>query len=67
MLDQLSYASVMVFATVLGHLLGLDAKAGAAGIIMLGWSAAFLVSLLSRLQLQSPDWLGPRSRRSRYG
>ena len=30
---------------------------GAAGIIMLGWSTAFLVSLLTRLKLLSHDWL----------
>jgi hypothetical protein len=30
---------------------------GAAGIIMLGWSTAYLVSLLSQLKLFSHDWL----------
>ena len=30
---------------------------GATGIIMLGWSTAFLVSLLAQLKLFSHDWL----------
>jgi Ion channel len=30
---------------------------GPAGIIMLGWSTAYLVSLLSQLKLLSHDWL----------
>src|SRR5436305_9614801 len=30
---------------------------GATGIIMLGWSVAFLVSLLTRLKLFNHDWL----------
>jgi hypothetical protein len=30
---------------------------GANGILMLGWSTAFLVSLLSRLRLLGHDWL----------
>lgn len=34
---------------------------GATGIIMLGWSTAFLVSLLSQLKLLSHDWLRPDS------
>lgn len=33
---------------------------GATGIIMLGWSTAFLVSLLARLRLLSHDWLTPQ-------
>ena len=32
---------------------------GATGIIMLGWSTAFLVSLLARLKLFGHDWLRP--------
>jgi hypothetical protein len=35
----------------------LGAIEGAAGIIMLGWSTAFLVSLLSQLKLVGHDWL----------
>ena len=33
---------------------------GATGIIMLGWSTAFLVSLLAQLKLLSHDWLTPQ-------
>ena len=35
----------------------LGAIEGATGIIMLGWSTAFLVSLLAQLRLLSHDWL----------
>lgn len=35
----------------------LAAIEGAAGIIMLGWSTAFLVSLLTQLRLFRHDWL----------
>lgn len=35
----------------------LAAIEGATGIIMLGWSTAFLVSLLARLKLFGHDWL----------
>jgi voltage-gated potassium channel len=35
----------------------LGAIEGATGIIMLGWSTAFLVSLLTRLKLFGHDWL----------
>lgn len=35
----------------------LGAIEGAAGIIMLGWSTAFLVSLLTQMKLLSHDWL----------
>ncbi len=38
----------------------LGAIEGAAGIIMLGWSTAFLVSLLTQLKLLGHDWLAPR-------
>lgn len=37
----------------------LGAIEGAVGIIMLGWSTAFLVSLLARLKLFGHDWLTP--------
>ncbi len=37
----------------------LGAIEGATGIIMLGWSTAFLVSLLSQLKLFGHDWLTP--------
>ena len=35
---------------------------GAVGIIMLGWSTAYLVSLVSQLKLLSHDWLGREPR-----
>lgn len=35
----------------------LGAIEGAAGIIMLGWSTAYLVSLLTQMKLFSQDWL----------
>jgi hypothetical protein len=35
---------------------------GAAGIIILGWSTAYLVSLLSRLKLVGHDWLAVEKR-----
>ncbi len=38
----------------------LGAIEGATGIIMLGWSTAFLVSLLTQLKLLGHDWLSPR-------
>lgn len=38
----------------------LGAIEGATGIIMLGWSTAFLVSLLTQLKLLSHDWLVPQ-------
>lgn len=34
---------------------------GATGVMMLGWSTAFLVSLLSQLKLLAHDWLTPQS------
>jgi len=37
----------------------LGAIEGATGVLMLGWSTAFLVSLLSQLRLFSHDWLRP--------
>lgn len=37
----------------------LGAIEGAVGIIMLGWSTAFLVSLLAQLRLLRHDWLTP--------
>lgn len=37
----------------------LGAIEGATGIIMLGWSTAFLVSLLGKLKMFGHDWLRP--------
>ena len=39
----------------------LGAIEGATGIIMFGWSTAFLVSLLAKLNLLRHDWLAPES------
>jgi hypothetical protein len=58
------YFSTVTYATIgYGDVL-LDASwrvlgaiEGAIGVIMLGWSTAFLVSLLSQLKLISHDWL----------
>ena len=38
----------------------LGAIEGATGVIMLGWSTAFLVSLLAQLKLFGHDWLATR-------
>ena len=43
----------------------LGAIEGAAGIIMLGWSTAFLVSLLSQLKLLGHDWLASDLKRAK--
>jgi hypothetical protein len=37
----------------------LGAIEGATGLIMIGWSTAFLVSLLGQLKLLTHDWLTP--------
>lgn len=59
--STVTFASVGYGDVLLPHawrLLG--AIEGATGIIMLGWSTAFLVSLLSQLKLFGHDWLSPR-------
>ena len=64
--EEALYFSTVTYATIgygdltLSHdwrVLG--AIEGVTGIIMLGWSTAFLVSLLTRLKLLSHDWLTP--------
>ena len=62
--EQALYFSTVTYATIgYGDLVMphqwriLGAIEGAAGIIMLGWSTAFLVSLLSQLKLLGHDWL----------
>ena len=42
----------------------LGAIEGAVGIIMLGWSTAFIVSLMTQLKLIGHDWLAPELKRS---
>lgn len=62
--EQALYFSTVTYATigygdvVMPHewrILG--SIEGAAGIIMLGWSTAFLISLLTQLKLIGHDWL----------
>ena len=62
--EQALYFSTVTYATigygdvVMPHewrILG--AIEGTAGIIMLGWSTAFLISLLTQLKLIGHDWL----------
>ena len=58
--STVTYATIGYGDVVLPHrwrILG--ATEGAAGIIMLGWSTAFLVSLLTQLHLLSQDWFSP--------
>jgi voltage-gated potassium channel len=62
--EQALYFSTVTYATLgYGDLVMpqqwriLGAIEGAVGIIMLGWSTAFLVSLLSQLKLLGHDWL----------
>ena len=39
----------------------LGAIEGATGILMIGWSTAFLVSMLGKLKLLTHDWLTPEA------
>lgn len=58
--STVTYASIGYGDVLLPHdwrILG--AIEGAAGIIMLGWSTAYLVSLLTQLRLFGHDWLKP--------
>ena len=58
--STVTYASIGYGDVLLPHqwrILG--AIEGAAGIIMLGWSTAYLVSLLTQLKLFGHDWLTP--------
>jgi voltage-gated potassium channel len=70
--EQALYFSTVTYATigygdvVMPHqwrILG--AIEGAVGIIMLGWSTAFLVSLLSQLKLLGHDWLASDLKRAK--
>jgi len=69
--EQALYFSTVTYATIgYGDLVMphqwriLGAIEGAAGIIMLGWSTAFLISLLSQLKLLGHDWLAPEPNRA---
>lgn len=62
--EQALYFSTITYATIgYGDLVMvhqwriLGGIEGAAGVIMLGWSTAFLISLLSQLKLLGHDWL----------
>lgn len=62
--EQALYFSTVTYSTIgYGDVLMprewriLGAIEGAVGIIMLGWSTAFLVSLLTRLKVIGHDWL----------
>ena len=64
--EQALYFSTVTYATIgYGDVLLsknwriLGAIEGATGIIMLGWSTAFLVSLLAKMRLLAHDWLTP--------
>lgn len=57
--STVTYASIGYGDVLMPHpwrILG--AIEGAVGIIMLGWSTAFLVSLLAQLRMLGHDWLG---------
>ena len=63
--EEALYFSTVTYASIgYGDLLMphawriLGAIEGAVGIIMLGWSTAFLVSLLAQLRMLGHDWLG---------
>lgn len=69
--EQALYFSTVTYATIgYGDLVMphqwriLGAIEGASGIIMLGWSTAFLISLLSQLKLLGHDWLAPEPDRA---
>ena len=64
--EEALYFSTVTYASVgYGDLLMphrwriLGAIEGATGILMLGWSTAFLVSMLAQLKLFRHDWLAP--------
>ena len=68
--EQALYFSTVTYATIgYGDLVMphqwriLGAIEGAAGIIMLGWSTAFVVSLMTQLKLLGHDWLAPDLKR----
>jgi hypothetical protein len=60
--STVTYSSVGYGDVLLGQewrILG--AIEGATGILMIGWSTAFLVSLLAQLKLLTHDWLTPEA------
>ena len=58
--STVTYASIGYGDVLMPHAWRiLGAIEGAVGIIMLGWSTAYLVSLLTQLKLFGHDWLTP--------
>ena len=58
--STVTYASIGYGDVLLPHAWRiLGAIEGATGVIMLGWSTAFLVSLLARFNMFRHDWLTP--------
>ena len=58
--STVSYASIGYGDVLMPHAWRiLGAIEGATGLIMLGWSTAFLVALLSQLKIFGHDWLTP--------
>jgi len=72
-LEQALYFSIVTYSTLgYGDVLMphawriLGATEGPVGVIMLGWSTAFLISLLSQTKLLGEDWLAaPNATRPR--
>ena len=65
-LEQALYFSIVTYSTVgYGDIVLprqwriLGATEAPVGVIMLGWSTAFLISLLSQIRLLGADWLAP--------
>lgn len=70
-LDDALYFSTSTYATIgYGDVLLsrrwriLGAIEGANGVILLGWSTAFFVSIVQRLRALEHDWLSPPGRRA---
>jgi hypothetical protein len=61
--STVTYASIGYGDVLMPHAWRIfGAIEGAAGIIMLGWSTAYLVSLLTQLKLIGHDWLAVEKR-----
>ena len=70
--EQALYFSTVTYATIgYGDVLMphqwriLGAIEGAVGMLMLGWSTAFIVSLMTQLKLIGHDWLAPELKYSK--
>ena len=61
--STVTYASIGYGDLLMAHKWRiLAAIEGGAGIMMFGWSTAFVVSLLTQLKMLGHDWLRPRQR-----